>query len=460
MLPREDRDPVAEEVYLKERGVSKAIYRRVLASETAGQLYPFRDHFFAMSRYSSFGLGIGVYFFQLLAFAAVTLIAGLILIPVIQSYDTSDYGINSSTDIRLSGTAACYEAINVTATCIDSTNGANSTCYAMYRDSCEYPGSAVYAADLGMVVAVAALLIASRFVQNSVQERLDDKLQSTQDYSLMVTNPPPDATDAEEWRAFFSRFGTVRYVTVVKMNSNLLDLLLRKKLLLREFERIGVPVDAIPLGVPAKTGFFMRFLWSLGCDARSKERLLHRLYELNMTIERETQSDFPVGCVYVTFELEDAKQFCMHSLRNEKAFCASINNVYQEKLRFRGRKSLTVLESSEPDNVVWENSGMRRLNRFRRTMLSYCLCGGTMYMSYLAVNSARNDPLLMLVYITLIDNFLPIIFTYITDIEGFVDEDDRQNSLMVKLFAARLLSSTVFPFITTEVRLLELSSQF
>ncbi len=52
---------------------------------------------------------------------------------------------------------------------------------------------------------------------------IDVAEQTAQDYSVVVKDPNPDATDPEEWRAFFeSHFGPVAYVTVALNNGELL----------------------------------------------------------------------------------------------------------------------------------------------------------------------------------------------------------------------------------------------
>ena len=48
-------------------------------------------------------------------------------------------------------------------------------------------------------------------LQGEAIRQLDEASQTAQDYSIMVMDPDPDATDPDEWREFFNRFGHVTY---------------------------------------------------------------------------------------------------------------------------------------------------------------------------------------------------------------------------------------------------------
>ena len=48
-------------------------------------------------------------------------------------------------------------------------------------------------------------------------------------YSVWVTDPPPDATDPDAWHKYFERHGEVVYVTVARPNRTFLQLLLQRR---------------------------------------------------------------------------------------------------------------------------------------------------------------------------------------------------------------------------------------
>lgn len=67
--------------------------------------------------------------------------------------------------------------------------------------------------QLGMVnyFTIILLMIATAFLGEYLRRQeiqFDEDEQTAQDYSIRITNPPPDATDPEEWRQFFmEQFG-------------------------------------------------------------------------------------------------------------------------------------------------------------------------------------------------------------------------------------------------------------
>jgi hypothetical protein len=61
---------------------------------------------------------------------------------------------------------------------------------------------------------------------------------------------------------------------------------------------------------------------------------------------------------------------------------------------------------------------------------------------------ARN-PSMVSVLISVINICLPAIFIKVTEFEAHIDEDDRQNSLLFKLYGAKLLTSVIFLYIST-----------
>jgi hypothetical protein len=62
-----------------------------------------------------------------------------------------------------------------------------------------------------------------------VVTKIDISQQTTQDYSVIINNPPHNCTDPEEYRKFFSRYGDVVFVTIALNNGDLLTTLAERK---------------------------------------------------------------------------------------------------------------------------------------------------------------------------------------------------------------------------------------
>ena len=196
-----------------------------------GEYYPiFTSDIFDLA---VFGLGISVYYMQLLLLCFIYIIGTIILIPAMMAYTKPDYGIKSNIPY-VSISAACENSHNVTATvgCLHN----HTSCEIQFRPNCELtiePPLAVYF----MLLVLSVLTFMKKYSERYIKIKLDEAVQTTQDYSVMVSDPDEDATDPNEWFKFFSRFGTVRYVTITRKNFSLRKILLKRHLLLRLFKK-------------------------------------------------------------------------------------------------------------------------------------------------------------------------------------------------------------------------------
>eukprot|EP01031_Cornospumella_fuschlensis_P042315 gene42315-51675_t len=218
-LPRRITDEV-EGLDANGQPLKLTIFRRVGPDEEdRGQLYPLCHD--GINSFAHFGIGIGIYFTQLFILAVVCFVCGMIMITGGTAYAKSSFGSTHAT-VPLSATC---ELSNITAT-IGCANGATS-CIVSYRENCELPYNAA-AADLGMCFVLAVVITLSKFLESHIEQKLDESVQTVQDYSVEVLDPNADADDPDEWYDFFSQFGKVMYITILRRNGELTDLLLKK----------------------------------------------------------------------------------------------------------------------------------------------------------------------------------------------------------------------------------------
>lgn len=57
--------------------------------------------------------------------------------------------------------------------------------------------------NYGTLIFVLLGIVAMNIYQKHMEVKYDEDEQTAQDYSIVIKNPPPDATDPEEWRLFF-----------------------------------------------------------------------------------------------------------------------------------------------------------------------------------------------------------------------------------------------------------------
>lgn len=302
-MARETRDINAEKRHYNLHGEHKHIYKLKKLNEPGGSPIGILGRLLEINKLANFGLGIGLYFHTLINLCMLSIISGAILIPVILRFDASSYGVRSN-DPRLGGTAACSDTAILPEMCenVGGTSMCNflcgdSACDVLYKESCEYPGNSILYADLAMCAFFAIMLVLSELWQNRRQNELDDKVQTSQDYSLVVKNPPADAEDPDEWKEFFERFGKVRYITIVRDNKNLLMLLLQKRLIIRKLDTMikHQKYDQRAAELTTQDPSISNYIsWTLGCGRSSEGYQLRQLAKLNVQINEECKSHHPV----------------------------------------------------------------------------------------------------------------------------------------------------------------------
>ena len=202
----------------------KLKYRKVNPYEkNRGEKIPLFE--LSVESFSLFGLGVGQYFVQLLFYSLLFACMGMILISTMDTY-AKEYDHPKGYDsVAQIWSVSCAEPVEVVATenCPDSA----SSCVAKYRDNCPLHKSAVIT-DLVFCSVFFFCIFILQYFEGEMEEDLDEAIQSPQDYSIMVTNPPLDATDPDEWYSFFAKFGNVKYVTVSRKNKTLGNILYRK----------------------------------------------------------------------------------------------------------------------------------------------------------------------------------------------------------------------------------------
>lgn len=219
VLPKQIRDTP--------NGKKRLGLRKVTRNEDVGVLFPYLNCSF---RYlAPFGIGVGAYFLQLFVIGLLSLISGCIMIPSIKYFGSKMYDFDSSANYAIGSAACSHENSRFNATTNCPHNAA--TCEVSYISSCDISKQSIIC-DLAMVF---TLFVALYFKMglSTIEDRLDEAVQTAQDYSVVVKDPPSYALDSQQWYEFFGRFGKVMNITIAKNNRKLCLLLLQKILLKR-----------------------------------------------------------------------------------------------------------------------------------------------------------------------------------------------------------------------------------
>ena len=189
----------------------------------------------------------------------------------------------------------------------------------------------------------------------------DEDDQTAQDYSILVGNPPPKATNPDAWRRYFEdSFPGVRCAAITCAVNN--DLLVRALVARREVLRrlelhleqgTSMDIDHLAL-LAAKTaqkekGYLFQ-TWRLFVPGLPQ--LLSRLVSLNTSIKGLAQLSYPCTKVFVTFEKEAHQREILAKLSVGQWHIRKNNAkvLENERYLFDG-KVLKVVESVEPNSV-------------------------------------------------------------------------------------------------------------
>ena len=192
-----------------------------------------------------FGVSIRMFFSTLLVFSGILGIAGVLNVPLMlyfwgyaatnsssgeDNYYAADDGSSSSTNKDGVDYMGIGKMIRASALCDATEWVACDTCHAddhigeypdyrldisngiemVRRNVCDFdgflvPGLCSFVATL-LVLGLTAMAFFGK--QRQAEIVFDEQVQTASDYSIKISNPPPDALDPDEWRNFFNQYNT------------------------------------------------------------------------------------------------------------------------------------------------------------------------------------------------------------------------------------------------------------
>jgi hypothetical protein len=376
--------------------------------------------------YAHFGIGIGIYFSQLLILTGVTFICGMIMVIAARDYEKPSFG----DDPKPAPFCAVCTMTNITATVGCGDNEAE--CLINYRPHCDLPFTAAIA-DLAMCAIFVATVFFSRYAERKIEDDLDDSIQTATDYSVVVMDPNPDADNPDEWYEYFSEYGTVRYVTIFRRNTALTDLIMKKHKISKKLVESCIHSSKL---------------------FQQRKKIEKKYNEISRQLEFASSADkeYPVSRVYVSFETEEDQCHCLSALKIPDLYSKFDikEGIIDSKHFFRGDNVLSVKEPPEPDNILWQNVELTSGEKSRKRFLSFfCSCVVFVACWYIVQYTKAVSPLLLAVVIGIIDSSLPTIFTILTNLGCPQSEGSRQYSIQMRLFLARFLISVIIPYFQT-----------
>ena len=325
------------------------------------------------------------------------------LIQYTQNPDYNQGGVNNYISVM---SPLCESPISVNATsgCPDG-----GSCIVDYVGSCPFPDIAVYT-DIAVSIFFLVAIIISKMISDLFLGEIDDSLQTSKDYSIVVTDPPSDAEDPDEWMIFFSRFGKVRAITVLRENYELLKILVEKHYKLRQLDQLrNLAINATALektdpsylsGLCLIYNFDDNLLipaFVINCQnsyilimvgiEKEEGRLQAFLVKLEVQLKDQSQRNFRVKRLIVTFETEDFQTLCFNELEIPD-FDAIIDNTanVSDRALFRGKHALNIRLPHEPNDYIWDNITKSDTFSTSSDLLGNILYSALMFGSYVAID--------------------------------------------------------------------------
>ena len=406
----------------------------------------YHPFFTSANQLGDFGLGIALYFATLRGMIVVILIAGLVSVPNLLYFASTEYNENQ-VDVpwNLKGSSACtdYEFVP----CIDCNednfsravgrlrtviNESGETLVFGLKNNCNGATQMTVLTSLGAVAAVTLGIFILSYILSKQEVKFDEGVQTAQDYSIVIKTPPPDAHDPNEWKNFFEKtFDGVHVTccTVAVHNNKLVKTLVQRREFLKKIRK------SFPQGGSVE-------LDSLKIDA---PRLHKKLLRIDNKIKRQVQSNYPVSSVFVTFETEIGQRRVLRAFADESKW---INSGKKPKYSFRKTfKPLNVIEAAEPSAVRWQDLSKPQYIIVARFIIPYLLTcafivGSTLLTRFLRLTYPENPN--FSAYAISTGNFLfPLISRLLTSFEVHRREGYRQTSLYVKNAAFRWVNTAI-----------------
>jgi CRP-like cAMP-binding protein len=349
--------------------------------------------------FAQFSLGVGLYFYLLKGLFVLCFALFFLYIPVINHYRSPKYS-SKQFPISLTGSAVCMRRVEVALapstiiTLAHNSKGDNNGPATGYFNDCPLSENIAY-------IVLASFAVVSLFVttysraQQQLAEKIDVSVQTLQDYSLVVTDPDPDACDPDEWQRFFAQFGEVAVVTIHKNNGDLLHNMAKRETIMRQIDFETGQLDCVRLIRPEDhlSGKARQLLQKLGF-CRDLLYWQEKLEEMNEVVNFLIKKKYTASIVFVTFEHEQGQRNALRTLSTGLIQAITNRSTWTPKNQlFRGTNILAVEESPEHGDIIYEKMGLTdQTDRYIAFFFMLCLSVSFLIVSVLGVMAFRGWP--------------------------------------------------------------------
>jgi hypothetical protein len=368
---------------------------------------------------NEFGVGIGLYYRQLIVLSLLLIICAIVYIPTIRH--NLDYNPPDTTPLLLG-----------------SVYGANRADL-----SKTYNG-------IPDIIVVCILLLfgfSAKYAEKKAVKAIDMSQQTPSDYTVCVQHPPEGLSSPDEYFYHFQKWGEIVFVTVALNNGELLSAIARK----RSIEHmIKSSLGEAEVGI-AELPWWKRALQPLGLFPTDLEA---QLEEVKRQIQDLSKRSYTPKRVYVTFNSEKSLNECLEKCKLSYLdwWMPKMRGGHNEDSVIAG-KLVWISKAQEPSSIIWENLHISLRQRTIRLMLSLAASAGVLAAAYYVIQDlSGSSSIAAAIFISCLNALLPIVMKFITlQFERHKSVTEKQASLMRKLVVARMINSAILLYASTSL---------
>jgi len=421
-----------------------------------------------------FGLGIGLYFSTLRAIAFITLVGGLFSIYNMNYFSSDAYmpeeSRNQIDSALVRGSAVCTDLSWVpcpTCNCsaVDEVpefgflpadrcayDSTGNLTFAL-RNNCDGTPWQLAAVNYSTVIwLLIATLLLGMYVKRQ-EITFDEDEQTAQDYSVLISNPPEDAKDPEEWRKFFAENlnAQLTVCTIAVDNDLLVRTLVERRERLRIIHNMQEPGSSMRMLDLAKIaaeqerqrGFFGRIMAMV---IPGLPEHFARVVALNSKVGGLAQLAYPAKNIFCVFETEADQRKVLETLSvgKIKSDRNDTTAIADPKYLFRGTHVLAVDEPDEPNTVRWQDLNAGGWQKFKERCLTTFVTLVTIVLAAFCIDLANKASVVGAAFtIAVFNSLFPMLAKLLTSFESHASEGRKQTSLYSKVAVFRWVGSAI-----------------